>query len=368
MHSGFVPLRVFSSFTMLEGAIEPKAIARRARELGFPAVALVDRNGLYAAMPLSDACRKAGVQPIIGTLLAVARPGEADGAAPRIDWLALLAQDERGYENLCALVSMAHLDRPIEHDAHVPFDALEGRSEGLIALTAGAEGALARLYAEGQDAAAEAYADRLQSLFGDRLYIELVRRLDETEGAAEPKLLDLAYARGLPLVATNPACFAESDFHEAHDAMLCIANSSYVASDDRPRSSPDSWMKPANEMKSLFADLPEALANTLVVAQRCAVAAPKRKPILPSLAGDREGEAAKLREDARAGLIRRLRKIVALEAGVRCRPVGPERSRGACLGRVTRHRSLVVARDHRNRDIGSRARRALSRLFQAARL
>ncbi|QIG80352.1 DNA polymerase III subunit alpha [Stakelama tenebrarum] len=315
-HSGFVPLRVFSSYTMLEGAIDPKKIAKRARELGFPAVAVADRNGLYAAMAFSDACMNAGVQPIIGTLLAVARPGTPEGKPPIIDWLALYAQDEVGYENLCALVSMAHLDRPIEDDAHVPFEALERRTDGLIALTAGGEGALARLYAEGLDSVAEGYADRLQALFGDRLYIELSRRLDEIEGAAEPRLLDLAYARGLPIVATNPCCFAEEDFHQAHDAMLCIANSSYVASDDRPRSSPDAWMKPAGEMRAAFDDLPEAIANTLVVAQRCAVSAPKRKPILPSLAGDREGEAARLRADAHAGLLARLRKIVAFEEGI----------------------------------------------------
>ncbi|UZK67226.1 DNA polymerase III subunit alpha [Sphingomonas sp. M1-B02] len=313
VHSGFVPLRVFSSYTMLEGAIEPKAIAKRARELGFPAAALADRNGLYAAMPFSEGCKKAGVQPIIGTLLAVKRPNMPDGVKAPIDWLALLAQDETGYGHLCNLVSLAHLDRPIEEDAHVTFDQLNGRTDGLIALTGGAEGGLTRLYAEGQDSAAEAYAEALQALFPDRLYIEIVRRLDEVEGRAEPKLLDYAYARDLPLVATNPCCFAEESFHEAHDAMLCIANSSYIASDDRPRSSPDAWMKPANEMKSLFADLPEAIANTLVVAQRCAVAAPKRKPILPSLAGDREGEATMLRELSRAGLDRRLAKIAQIE-------------------------------------------------------
>jgi DNA polymerase-3 subunit alpha len=316
MHSGFVPLRVFSSFTLLEGAIEPKAIAKRAKELGFPAVALADRNGLYAAMSFGDACIKAGIQPIIGTLLAVKRPDMPDGVTAPIDWLALYAQDEAGYLNLCDLVSMAHLDRPIEEDAHVPFEALEGRTDGLLCLTAGREGALARLYAEQQDSAADSYARRLESLFPERLYIEIVRRLDETEGKAEPRLLDLAYDRGLPLVATNPSSFAEPTFHEAHDAMLCIANSTYVASDDRPRSSPDAWMKPANEMKSLFADLPEGIANTLVVAQRCAYAAPKRKPILPSLAGDREGEAKMLRELSWQGLDARLEKagIISAEA------------------------------------------------------
>ena len=298
---------------MLDGAIEPKAIAKRAQELGFPAVALTDRNGLYAAMMFSEGCKKAGVQPVVGAMLGLKRPDVPEGVPDTIDWLALYAQDMAGYENLCALVSMAHLDRPIEQAPHVDFATLAGRTDGLIALTAGREGALARLFAEDQPQRALAYADRLQQLFGDRLYIELSRRLDEIEGRAEPHLLDLAYDRGLPLVATNPCCFAEADFHEAHDAMLCIAASSYVASDDRPRSSPDAWMKPANEMKALFADLPEAIANTLVVAQRCAVMAPERKPILPSIAGDTAAEAEQLRRDAHAGLTARLDRIEELE-------------------------------------------------------
>lgn len=308
-HAAFVPLRVFSAFTMLDGAIDPKAVAAQARELGFPAAAVTDRNGLYGAMAYSDAAKKAGVQPIIGTMLCVARPDLPDGAPRAFDWIALYAQDMAGYENLCALVSMAHLDRPIEEQAHVEFSALEGRTDGLIALTAGGEGALARLFAEEQESAAQAYADRLEALFPGRLYIEIVRRLDEVEGRAEPHLLKLAYARDLPLVATNPCCFKTEDFHEAHDVMLCIASSSYVESEDRKASSPDAWMKPAKDMKRLFEDLPEAIANTLVVAQRCAVAAPHRAPILPSLAGDREGEATRLREDALHGLEARLARL-----------------------------------------------------------
>jgi len=303
-YQSFVPLRVFSAYTMLEGAIEPKAISKQARKLGFPAVALTDRNGLYAVMAFSDAAKKDGVQPIVGTMLAVRRPG-IDQLI--VDWLALYAQDARGYDNLCALVSAAHLERPVHEDAHVPLAALEGRTDGLIALTAGGEGALARLLA-GEQAAAASYADALEALFPQRLYIELARRGDSIEERAEAALIELAYARDLPLVATNPACFAEPEFHAAHDAMLCIASSSYIDTAERPRSSPDAWMKPAAEMARLFEDVPEALANTLVVAQRCAFAAPYRKPILPSLAGDREAEADALRRDARAGLIGRLMK------------------------------------------------------------
>src|SRR3546814_7746819 len=115
-------------------------------------------------------------------------------------------------------------------------------------------------------------------------------------------LLDLAYDQDIPIVATNPFCYAEPHFHSAHDTMLCIAHSSYVDSDDRVKSSPDAWMKPGDEVRRLFEDLPDALATTLVVAQRCAVMAPKRQPLLPSLACDRKGEYPPLRARALAGL------------------------------------------------------------------
>jgi DNA polymerase-3 subunit alpha len=297
MSDPYVPLRVFSCFTMLEGAMEPKAIAKLAKHLGFPAVALADRNGLYAAMAFGDACFGEGVQPIIGTLLAVARPDV--GPAGAIDWLALLAQDQAGYDNLCKLVSKAHLDRPLTDDPHIPFDALSGATDGLICLTAGGEGAIARLLADGQADKAGNYAGQLKALFPERLYVEISRRGDATEDASEASLIDLAYALGLPLVATNPAHYSEPSFHAAHDAMLCIANSTYVENGDRPTSSPDTWLKPSADMEALFSDLPEAIANSAVVARRCAVAAPARRPILPRLSDD---EDETLRREAHNGL------------------------------------------------------------------
>lgn len=301
MTQPYVPLRVFSSFTMLEGAMEPKAIAERAAKLGFPAVGLTDRNGLYAAMAFTDACIGKGVQPIVGAMLAVARPLEIGPAA--VDWLVLLAKDEQGYGNLCHLVSSAHLDRPVELDPHVAFARLEESSEGLIALTAGGEGALARLLADGQKDKAAAYLERLQKLFRDRLYIEIIRRQDPIEDASEEALIQLAFERDLPLVATNPAAYADPSFHAAHDAMLCIAQSAYIESNERQTSSPEAWLKDSAAMAELFIDLPEALSNTAVIAQRCAVGAPKRRPILPRLS-DHEDE--QLRADAFAGLEQRL--------------------------------------------------------------
>ena len=302
MTQPYVPLRVFSSFTMLEGAMEPKTVAERAAKLGFPAIAIADRNGLYGVMPFSEACFAKGVQPIIGAMIGVARPTEVAGG-DAIDWLVLLAKDEQGYANLCKLVSAAHLDRPIELEPHVQLSTLDGFNEGLIALTAGAEGAVARLLADGQASKAAAYLDRLQALFPDRLYIEISRRQHTIEEASEDALIDLAYARDLPLVATNPAAYSDPSFHAAHDAMLCIANTAYVESADRVTSSADAWLKDGAAMEELFADLPEALANASVIAMRCAVAAPQRKPILPRL-GENEDE--QLRCDAQAGLVERL--------------------------------------------------------------
>jgi len=300
-YAPFVPLRVLSSYSLLEGAIDPKAIAKLAKERGFPAIAICDRNGLYGTPLFGAACKAEGVQPIVGTLLGIAR--ESDGP---IDYLPLYVQDESGWQNLCHLVSRAHLDRPLELEPHVALSDLSGHTDGLIALTGASEGAVTRLLADGKADRAEDALDRLSALFPGRLYVELARRGDPFEEAAEDALVALAYARDLPLVATNPANFGDPQMHAAHDAMLCIAHSSHVDSAERLRSSPEAFVKSAPMMEELFADLPEATANTLVIAQRCAFAPPKRKPILPSLAGDVEGEARLLGEDARAGLDARL--------------------------------------------------------------
>ena len=310
MPHSFVPLRVHSAYSMLEGAVQPADVAALCRKAGFPAVAITDRNNLFAAMEFSDACKGVGVQPIIGTLLAVERPGSRTSTTrPVTDWLVLLAQDEAGYANLIALVSDAHLDAI--DDPQLTFEQLAGRTDGLLALTAGPEGALARLLADGQDASP--YADRLAALFPGRLYIEISRTDDPVETRSEAGLIALAVARNLPLVATNPVRFADAGVHAAHDVLLCIADSAYVETQERRRSNPNHWLKPARDMVELFADLPEACANTLVVAQRCWVRAPAREPILPSLAGDPEAECRKLADDAAAGLEVRLAALPAVD-------------------------------------------------------
>ena len=149
----------------------------------------------------------------------------------------------------------------------------------------------------------------LKAIFGDRLYVELQRHGLAQERAVEPHLVELAYDMALPLVATNEPFFAAPDDFEAHDALICIAQGSYVAVDERRRLSPEHYFKTADDMRALFADLPEALANTAEIAQRCAYRPKERNPILPPfLTGGAattalaETEAAELRRQAEAGL------------------------------------------------------------------
>ena len=282
--------------------MEPKVIAERAAKLGFPAVALNDRNGLYAAMAFTEACIAKGVQPIVGAMLAVARPPETGSAG--VDWLVLLAKDEQGYGNLCHLVSSAHLDRPVELDPHVPFAALEKANEGLIALTAGSEGALGAAAVRRPEGSRPGLSrSPAGPVPGPPLHRDHPPQRPGRRGCRKMRSIELAFERNLPLVATNPAAYSDPSFHAAHDAMLCIAQSAYIESNDRQTSSPEAWLKDSAAIAELFVDLPEALANTAVIARRCAVGAPKRRPILPRLS-DQEDE--QLRADAHAGLDLRL--------------------------------------------------------------
>ncbi len=230
----FVPLRVLSSYSMLEGAIDPKAIARLAKQRGFPAIAICDRNGLYGSMAFAKACVAEGVQPIVGTLLGVVR-----GEGEPVDYLPLYAQDERGWENLCHLVSRAHLERPLELEPHVALGDLEGHTDGLIALTGAGEGAVTRLLAEGKAERARATSERLAALFPGRLYVELARRGHRSkkrpkDGLDSALRSNSAWRRGdNPANSANPTC-------RGLDAMW-LGNSPSRRADGRAQSEASSF-------------------------------------------------------------------------------------------------------------------------------
>jgi DNA polymerase-3 subunit alpha len=303
----FVHLKVRSAYSLTEGANKVDKIVALAKEQGMPAVAVTDRNNLFGALEFAQYAAKGGVQPIVGCDLGIRREEEGGiGAAAKVlasDWLTLLVQNETGYLNLMRLVSRTHLEFKQGSLAALPLAELKDHTDGLLALVGSTGSALGRLLGAGQAPAAGHLLDRLEALFEGRLYIELQRHGEEGERRTEDLLLELAYARDLPLVATNDVHFPKAAMHEAHDVLLCIEQGAHIEDPNRRRLTPEHYFKSAAQMRELFADLPEACDNTMVIAQRCAYMPAPRKPILPrytKLGGRAEKDA--LKEMAELGL------------------------------------------------------------------
>src|SRR6202035_5016985 len=317
-NAGFIHLHVHSAYSLLKGSIKIQKLAELAKADRQPALALTDTDNMFGALEFSDKLAGYGVQPIIGCELAVdfgdQDPNVRNALAAAPARIVLLAARERGYRSLMRLNSRAFLETPIHQSPHIKFEWLENDAEDLIVLTGGPEGPISLAINADHAALAAVRCDRLASLFGDRLYIELQRHGLEKERRAETGLIDLAYAKGLPVVATNEPYFATADDYEAHDALLCIASGRLVAETDREQLTPDHRFKTRAEMAVLFADVPEALASTVEIAERCAFRPLTRKPILPRFtvgagagAADAESdEAVELRRQAEEGLVKRL--------------------------------------------------------------
>src|SRR5260221_787435 len=309
----FVHLRTHSAYSLSAGAIKVKELVQLCRAEAMPAVAITDTGNLFGALEFAMACVDAGVQPIIGCEIALRRDEGSraqrgmNGAAVERDRIVLRVQSEVRYRKLMDLGRRSFLDSESDAEPAVTLADIAESNAGLICLAGGARGPLGRLIAEGQVDAAEALLVGLKEAFPGRLYIEVQRHGMPEQMRVESGLVDLAYQHDLPLVATNDSYFPNRDFYEAHDALLCIAEGRAVADQDRRRLTPDHFFRPAGEMRALFADLPEACDNTLVIARRCAFIPQSRKPILPPFA-TAEGldEESALREAACFGLEARL--------------------------------------------------------------
>ena len=311
----FVHLHVHSSYSLLEGALPIARLAELAKADKQPALALTDTDNMFGALEFSEKVAGYGIQPIIGCALAIdfgdtdngARNGLAHQERQRI---VLLAASEEGYRSLMRLNSRAFMESPPNEPPRLKVEWLDGETNGIIALTGGPGGPLDLAIAAGQSQVAAARIDMLHRLFGDRLYVELQRHGAAHERMTEPVLIDFAYSRNLPLVATNEPFFATVADYESHDALICIAEGRYVHETDRRHLTTEHRYKTRAEMRELFADLPEAVASTVEIAQRCAFRPKTRNPILPRFSVGADGaavdEASELRNQAVAGLDRRI--------------------------------------------------------------
>ena len=323
--SPFVHLKVHSAYSLLEGALPIAKLAKLATAFGIPALGLTDTNNMFGALEFSDKLAKDGIQPIAGVCVdvdfadATSSRGNGRTMGPTAlrpsGRMALFAANEAGYANLMKISSACHLDVNDTEPPHVDMTHFERWSQGVIALTGGPDGPIDRALGDDDSALATSRLGRLKAIFGNRLYVEVQRHGTTAEAAIEPALLSLAYELELPIVATNECYFATPDDHEAHDVLLCIAQGKYITEDDRRRVTRQHYFKSADEMVALFADLPEATANTIEIAIRCAFRPKGRKPILPSFVATAPGateeqrlaaEAAELKRQAEEGLTLRL--------------------------------------------------------------
>jgi DNA polymerase-3 subunit alpha len=316
-NAGFVHLHLHTAFSLREGALTIGKLIDLAARDEQAALAVTDTNNLFAALEFSEKAAKAGIQPIAGVQLRVDfGDAKTSGPAGRDEGkgnIVLLAKSETGYLNLMRVASRAYLDTAAGDEPHVTLAVLAEDAAELIALTGGPDGPLDRMFAAGQAEIAKARLETLLGLYGDRLYVELQRHKLPIEQEVEPQLLDLAYRRGAPLVATNEPYFAARGDFEAHDALLCIAEGTVTSVADRRRVTPEHYFKTRGEMRALFADLEEATANTIEIARRVSFRPKTRKPIMPRFLRDApddrsltEVEAAELRRQATEGLMARL--------------------------------------------------------------
>ena len=317
----FIHLRCHSAYSLLEGAMKIPRLLDLAEKHEMPALGLVDTDNLFGALEFSEKAASKGIQPIIGCQLKLSEDTETDNDKPNFNAnknqtfsnIVLIAQCEKGYENLVALVSRSYMDTDNDQDAHITPDMLRDLNQGIICLSGGRDGPIDKAILDNRLDEAKKRAKQLKAIFKDRLYIE-VQRVDLAEEARrEPLLIDIAYDNEIPLVATNEPFFENESDYEAHDALICIADGAVLQMDDRKRLSPACCFKTPAQMKALFADIPEAIENTIEIAKRCHVRSLTRAPILPQFAagglkGDEAvaAEAKVLREQAVNGLKERL--------------------------------------------------------------
>ena len=302
-HPPFVHLHLHSAYSLAEGAIPISRVRDLCLADGAPAIAVTDTNNLFGALDASETLSAAGIQPITGLQLALAPEScglksDRDGQAP---YVVLLAQNETGYERLMVLSSSAYLTPADEEVISVHLDTVLSDTSGLILLTGGYDGPVDRLFRDGRMDDGRALLTQFARAFPDRLYVELQRHHARESADVEAALLEEAYGQSLPIVATNQPFFPSPDDYEAHDALLCIAAGAYVHQDDRRQVTPDHYFKSSDDMRKLFADLPEAVETTFEVARRCAFRPKMRAPILPNfLAAGGEGATAEIDGDGAA--------------------------------------------------------------------
>ncbi len=304
MKFDFVHFRVQSSYSFLESALTIDRIVELARTHKMPSICLADRGNLFGSLEFALNASKAGVQAINGAIVNIAF-GDAKLASDFSEIL-LIAKDEIGYQNLLKAVSDSFTKNDRKICNHITFDDLIKYQQGLIVLSCYIDGIIGKSLIAGNESLAIFWATKLQSIFGDRFYFEIMRHNLPVEQSIEGNYVKIASELGIPIIATNKVLFSDINYHDAHDVLLCISAGVSIEQDDRRRVSTNCYFKSPKEMLEIFADLPEALQNTVYLAQRCHFMSHANPPMLPNFSNLGINETDIISKEAEAGLLSRL--------------------------------------------------------------
>lgn len=312
MERQFIHLHMHSRLSIGASTIEVKKIPKLCAENGMFACALTDTNMMSGCAEFSDVMPGGHIQPIIGVEITL-NHHTADPKMLRessMSRIVLLAQNHTGYLNLCELSRVMYMRGENHHlGPYITFDELESHSSGVICLSGAHMGPMGMAVLNAQDNLARIYAEHFVNIFGDRFYIEIQRHGLEAEIKTEPVFLDIAKSLNIPIVATNDVCFAGAKDYEAADALGCVLNQTKVIDPERPRKSSEQYFKSSAEMIDIFADLPEAIENTVNIARRCAfLVNVHEKPLLPRFGDNFDAECKMLRDNTIDGLTERLKQ------------------------------------------------------------
>lgn len=293
----YIPLRNYSTYSLLKSSIRIPQLIQIAKDRNLTTIGLCDQHHLFSVMEFSLACKRAGIFPIIGCNVTLAFQTHC--------WdLGLWIKTQEGYENLCELITHSTVSNSGDLREKVTLEQLESCSRGLMITTGGVTGPIYDLFAQHKPQEAKEILTTFRQLYKDQVYIELQRCHPSHSKDVDEQCISLAYETGLPLLATNPAYFLEAKEFESHDALRCIALGRYVLEEDRPKLTPEYRLKTAQEMCTLFQDIPEAIDNTTHIFRRIGFLLESRPVAIPSFPC--ENEVAQLRQESDQGLERRL--------------------------------------------------------------
>jgi DNA polymerase-3 subunit alpha len=315
----FISLRNHTTYSLCQGAIKIPDLVEAAKKYKMPALGIMDSQNLFGALEFSSACKKAGIQPIIGCEVLVKFPSARQNLSNldienSLAKMPLIAKNDEGYKNLMYLVSQSFLNRQSGVSPHIPLELLKEKSAGLIALSGSVDGVLGKLFADDQEKLLEETVKTLSEIFAQNFYIEITRHETEAEAKLEKKFIEIAFKHNLPLVATNDTYFLSAEMHEAQDILNCIGEGNVFAEENRHRNSPQQFFKSQEVLEELFSDLPEAIQNTVNIAKKCHIMAFERKPALPKFSTAADfSESDELKRQALEGLEERLMSKFTIE-------------------------------------------------------